>query len=470
MHRLKQRKRQKKLLGRIIRWYGLFALGVIGAYGVVAAFHPGFFAYGLTHLSEALANDTITVTATVLDPPQTPVVSGTAVCSSQGVLSVELDWATDPNSTDYDISRDGNPLVSGLTASAYSDQAVAVATSYSYVVRANGPMGPGFADSLPVVVTTPADCQAAAPDPTVAVTTFIGEAAYDFDGTPKTTQRRPAFTGTTNIPNALVHITVHSGAPIIADITANAGGYWEWTVPANLSFGRHTLTARATDPLDSSRVIVMTYVFRVAHRDETGEGNEDDKEDEDESAEKDQQVQELLQGLEANFSLFVGREQSFFQGEEIPLTFTVIALAERYRETDLPIRFSLVDEKGNIILSVTRAELLRQGRILDEKLSAPLYAKPGRYTVRAEVMLGSINVSRSVPIEIEALPLIRLGNEREITYDEFMQHMGWFALLSSLLLIVWLFSLLWEYALFLQGDTTIDERDIRKAGYVSHKT
>jgi hypothetical protein len=137
-------------LRRMAKLHTLVFTISLGVYFVLAFFDPGLLSYDLRQKFHALADETIAVTATVLGPPVQPVVTATASCDeTSGTLSVELDWADDANTYTYDINRDGTPLVSGLSSSAYSDTNVVVSTTYEYEVTANGPMGPGSATSDP---------------------------------------------------------------------------------------------------------------------------------------------------------------------------------------------------------------------------------------------------------------------------------------------------------------------------------
>jgi hypothetical protein len=262
MLRTKKQIKQKRWLRKLARAHVLITALSLSVYFLVAFFDPGFLSYDLRQKFHALADD-IVITATVLDPPVQPIVTAVSECSPAGVLSVELDWADDVNSYSYDITRDALPLVSGLAPSGYSDTVVSLATTYVYVVTANGPMGPGFAVSDPVSVTTLSECEATAVAPAVSLTAFSGRSIASYNGTPRVFDRRPLLTGTTNMPSAIIQIAVGPPSSLTASLAANINGYFEWAPPTNLSFGTQTLSVTAIDPGDPLRTISTSLLFEV---------------------------------------------------------------------------------------------------------------------------------------------------------------------------------------------------------------
>lgn len=179
-------------------------------YFSVAFFDPGFLSYDLRQKYHALADNVITVSTTVLGVPIKPIVTGVSQCSTN-ILSVELDWADDVNTYTYDISRNGLPLVTGISLSGYSDTSVALGTLYEYIVTARGPMGPGFTTSDSFSLLTLSTCGSGFVDPTVNIISFDGQSIDSYVGIPSVTNRRPIFSGTTNMSNAIIQLVV---API----------------------------------------------------------------------------------------------------------------------------------------------------------------------------------------------------------------------------------------------------------------
>lgn len=447
-------------LRKLIRLHFVLTLLFVGTYLLVAFFDPGFLSYDLRQKFHALADDTIVVTATVVPPPAKPVVSATSNCNTNtGVLSVIIDWADDSGSTSFDIDRDSSTLITGLTSSNYSDTNVAVGTTYSYTVTAYGPMGPGIAISDPVSVTTDADCQVNIVA-TVSITTLNGKSLGDYEGPmPTISRRRPTFAGTTSIPNATIDIHLYNSQEFFAQTTANANGYWSWQVPSNLNLGEHTLDVTATDPSNLSRTASTTLNFRVIKNGDRGS-----------SLKKNGEGNNTLLPRETSpldFSLTIKNEKSEVeQGNTVTAEILPIFVNSRYRNSTLPVRFTLRDENGIIVFTTTRGEFFQDGKAFQENFDIPLYWTPGKYTLSAEVLLeDNILVSRGASFTVLGLPIFNLGEGKTLVYSQLMQNIGWISLLLLLLFFFWLFLLLREYVLYMRAKKHITERELKRAGY-----
>ena len=165
-------KKRRLRIRKLARAHGLLTVLVFSVYFSAGFFlHPSFLVSDVREKVSAIA-DTLTVFARVLAPPVKPVVTATSVCVSGGPTII-LDWADDENSVSYDIARDSLPLSTGVVVSGYTDTALSLGQTATYVVTALGPMGPGFNDSDPVVATALTECD---PDilPTIEVQTAMG--------------------------------------------------------------------------------------------------------------------------------------------------------------------------------------------------------------------------------------------------------------------------------------------------------
>lgn len=465
-----RKKKQKpdarpRRLRKLLHLHTVVTILSVSVYTMLSVLDPGFFSYDVRQKIHALADDTITVTATVLSPPVQPIVSAVSECDTDaGILSVKLDWANDANSVSYDIDRDSSPLVGGLTDSFYRDTNVTLATAYQYVVTARGPMGPGFATSNPVAVTTLAECEIVLPAPTVSILTFDGQNVNTFVGTPTTEHRRPLFSGTTNIPGALVQIVVGPLANTFASLSANGNGYWQWQPPLNLPFGAETFTVTVIDPNDVLRQATNALSFIIT---EPGKSSEKDQHRDTDGRKKKPAVTEAIVPVSPlDFSLVVtDDDHSVVQGQAVDTRLHIIRVADRYRGVETPVRYSLVDERGEVVGTETRKERLIVGRDIPDHLPVPLYVAPGQYFVRAEILVGGANISRTAPFSVTALPFISIGGLEVITYDEAMRGLGWSIILLMTFFLFWIFLFLREFFLYLQGDGHITEWDLKRAGY-----
>jgi hypothetical protein len=414
-----------------------------------------------------LADDLIAITATVLDSPSQPVVTGTAQCNSNtGVLSITLNWADDVNTYTYDIDRDSLPLVTGLTVSEYTDLNVVAGTTYEYIVTGNGPMSPGFAASFPVSVTTPSGCGVTAVAPTVNIVSFGGRNVNSYDGMPSVSDRRPKFTGTTNIPNAIIQLFIGNTNSLAAEVLANANGYWEWKPPVSLTSGIQTFTVTAIDPDDTARRSSSSLKFNIKRKDDdTGGSNKQITllpNDKTESSEK-------LLSIPIDFSLSVVNSDGVFQGQDLESVLKIKDILKQYDGLSVPIRYSFIDKAGNAVLSVTRETFLKKGGEIREHFPIPLYMATGKYSFRAEMLFDKINVSRADIFYVKELPLIKLGGEKYITYAGIIRNLGWIALALPISLLLWLFMFIREYWMYLHALRHITEQQLEKAGFLTKR-
>lgn len=462
------KRKPKKGLKKLARFHLFFSAGLFIFYLALSLIYsPEFLLSDIRGKFRALADDTITLVATVLGPPEKPVVTGEAVCENE-TLSVELDWADDENSESFDIDRDGVPLITGLTNSQYEDSVIALNTSYTYAVTAYGPMGPGSAVSDAVVVATPEECEAPLPAPEVLITAFAGKSVASYDGTPSSASRRPTFSGTTNIPDADIYLLISSGTVISANISANANGYWSWRPPINIPYGTHSLFVSATDPLDAERTASATFTFRI---------RKDDDGDEEKKSETVSVVQpepsppaapeypapgETIE-IPLDFSLAV-KPEAVFQGKELATTIRFERLDPQYEGEEAIARYTVFDEKGEPRINILEDIALRSGAAISRGISIPAYFKSGRYRIQAEIILGKYNVSREQNFSVMPLPVLKLGGGFITTYPELLSKLGTASLWLLFCLIVWLILFSREYWLQLHAFRHITEKNLARMG------
>ncbi len=461
---MKLSRKKKKILRRLARVHFLLTMIAFGFYLSLSFFlGPRFFLSDVKEKFHVLADDIITVSARVLAPPVQPVVTATPVCVT-GAPRVSLDWADDDNTITWSIERDGLPLVSGLALSNYSDATVTNTTAYSYVVTAYGPMGPGFAASLPVVVTT-LDCGTLQPTPTLDIVTFNGVNIATL-GTLSTTILRPVFTGTTNIPNASIDILASSTQVVSDHITANGAGYWSWTPAVDLVAGEYTLSVTATDPLDGTRVITKTLTFTredVASESSRGGGKDKKK--------KKADMVTIIESVNPpsiplNFSL-QSTALSVYQGDVLRVSLEVLQMDPRFVGTDASIAYELVSLDGRRVIAQAESVLrLREHAVSDMQITVPLSTDPGEsYHIRATLVSGKYSVTRTAPLTVLPLPILQLGGGVAVTLPQVVAFSGWIALTLLTLLLLWLFLFLREYWLYLHAWRHITERQLIRLGF-----
>lgn len=467
----------RKKLKRVARLHAWVSGGLMALYvGLSLIYSPDFLVSDIRDKFRALADDTITITATVLAPPEKPIVTATPFCNATtGILSVTLDWADDDGTVSWDINRNGLPLVTGLIASTYSDATVVVGTNYSYEVIAHGPMGPGFAISDPVVVTTPAECSIVFV-PTLSITTFDGKAIGSFGGDPKSTDRQPEFSGTTNIPNADITLLINGSTVISALTSANVNGYWSWEPPIDLPRGTQTIFVTATDPADSSVTVSASFTFRIVKKD-----SDDRKKDKDDGAlvstapagttsEPPRIFPEVPGAAEPSaedpflVTFMLGSSQ-VYQGRKLPFSVAFSDVVERLRGASAIARYTVVDPDGHERFSFFENIVIDEGRIISSEADIPPYFKGGQYRIMVEILVDRYDVSRERAFAVAPLPILSPGGGFIIMYAEFLSRIGVIAFILLLLLLLWLFVFSREYMLYLRSFRHITERHLARAGF-----
>ena len=446
------------------------ALVVVGVFGLIGLSHPGFMIYGMRHLTQVLAIDSMTVSALVLPPPATPVATSDLTCNPLNLaMTLTLDWEQDTGggTFSYDITRNGLPLVSGLpnTTTTYTDTALTIATPYTYVIKANGPMGPGVVDSAPVTLTTPYNCNGLT-QPTVSITQFRNRLIDSFEGIAFSYARRPKLIGTSNIPYARILIDINTETKLHSETTANINGYWEWLPPKRLEFERSIMYITAIDPLNANRYATTSLRYQIVRSGESEEQKDGDKKISGSPQYVPSQEELLPKAEPEDFRFdFSASQETVRQGEKINLS--LIPYVSRKEEENIPVEFQLIDQDGTALSTLTRNVFFRNEDAFQVGMEVPLYIKPGQYKLQTTFVYDGVRYSKSVPLNIKAFPLLTLSSGREITYDEFMWNFGWIAFVLLTTLIVWLFFLFYEYWLYLRGRGHVDEFKVARLGYFS---
>ncbi|NTW13825.1 MAG: hypothetical protein HGA31_02215 [Candidatus Moranbacteria bacterium] len=428
------------------------------------AYSPEFLMSDIRHKWSALADDTITITARVMGPPQKPTVTANTACVS-GNLSVSIDWADDENSVSYDISRDGLPLVSGLTASDFSDSTVSVGTTYAYEVTANGPMGPGSAISDPISVATPSECVITFV-PTLEIVSFDGKAVASYTGIPETESRKPVFSGTTNIPSAQMDFLVTGGSvSVSARVYANMNGYFSWKPPINLPYGTMTVFVTSTDPTDPTVTVSKSLLFKVSEK------KEEKKVSESKPMTTVVPTSSTTNGPDsASCTIpldFVLRSavSETYQGRDLPFTVEIKSLDPAYEGTTAVATYAVVDQEGKAVLSLTENIILKRGNKTAGSITIPSYLREGRYRLRADLLFGNFDVSREVSFLLLPLPILNFGGGVQVTYPQLLSQLGTISLLLLLLLLLWASLFAEEYRMFMESARRITERNLIRAGF-----
>ena len=405
-------------------------------------------------------------------PPSQPVVNLTTGCNTSNAPYVNLAWAATTDTDNYDIIRDSLPLVSGLEQTAYQDLNVGATTSYSYQVLANGPVGNTLSD--PVSITTndcvsiiPADCQIIA----------IGgkELAAHPEGV-ETTDNTPLITGTTNITNAIIQITISPGSIISATTTANANGYWSWQTPIRLSDDSYTLLVTATDPNNGSNFYTTSAAFEI---------KEEDEEEKEETKKKvlpppttlyqPKPVPEPTPEPEkeaASLNLLLQVEnpgKKVFAGGELLIQLELEAKNRQLPAEDKIVYFEILDQDNRILTGSKSVVNFAKTPIYETSLAIPALTDSGRYKVVAKFQVGNKLVMAEDYFEVSEMPFINLGGGAFVTLTQIARLAGWILLWLLIILLIFLLLLILEHHLSKQADFHITENFLSRKGYFTRK-
>ena len=453
------RQQKQRRARKLARFYGILTVFVFSVYFLAGFFlHPLFLVSDIREKIRAVA-DTVNVLARVLNPPVKPVVTVTSACVS-GNPAVILDWADDGNSVSYDITRDGLPLSIGVVTSGYTDTVVTLGQTYSYVVTALGPMGPGFSDADPVSVSAPGEC-AAVIVPSIFFQTFAGKNIAGTIERHFTTDRNPRVTGVTNIANARVELLIESESEVIrTTVLANVNGYFEWHYEGKLDVGTYTLTATAIDP--GNPTVSVSRILKIGIQ--SAVSQEVSKQKATFVAENVSEVEKMIQTRpDFDFSLQLA-ERELYAGDMVRTTITWQHLSDELVGTEGEAFFQLIDGDGKITSQFSQAFIFARDTSLEQAFVVP-YGMPDKdYRVRVEVRVFSYRVSHEEILRVLPLPLLQLGGTT-VTYEQAVSHIGWISFLILFLFLWWLLLFLREYFLYLQLTRFITGKDLHRAGY-----
>lgn len=460
-------RKKKKIFRRLARLHFLLTVIAFGFYLSLAFFlGPRFLLSDLQEKFHTFAAGIITVTARVLAPPVSPVVTATPICQT-GIPRVNLDWADDDNTTAWSITRDGLPLVSGLALSGYADISVADVTGYSYVVTAHGPMGPGIAASATVNTTT-LDCGALQPTPVLSVVSFQGM-NVNLAGQLSTKVSRPTFTGTTNIPNAHIDILVNSTQIVSDQVIANATGYWEWMSAVDLETGDHTMTVTATDPLDGTRTVqsVTSFTIEAIPSESTNGGDHDGTDTKKKKPAVPPAVIVTPPTMTLPFDFTVqSSARSAYQGDLIGVAVRVSHVDPKLIGSNSIAIFDLIAPDGENKAHTESTLMLSTNARTESQLTLPLSLDPmDGYRIRITLILGKFIVTREEILSVRPLPILQLGGGTMVTLPQVVAFSGWIALALLTLLLLWMFLFLREYWLYLHALRHITERQLIRLGF-----
>lgn len=489
MARLKKNERRFRWLRRFCLIHACVTGVVLFSYAFLGfLWGPMFSVSDFREVWRSFADDDVVVSAVVLPPPSVPIVSVEAVCPS-GTLFVGLDWPDDEGATSFDVYRDGSPLVSGLTLSEYDDTGVSTDTGYSYVVIAYGPMGPGIATSAPVSVTTPSGCLELL-SPVLSIVT-VAETNVEGASSVSVSDTTPTVTGTSNMPNASVELSIVGSASVYALFATNVNGYWTWTPTAEIDSGTYTLVVRVTHPLYPLQTASDTLTLTILPSSSSSDDDDDDGSSSKkkkkrrssvtlpsptyrvppetsvpESPEVPPAIESIPPFSPAALSLDVVNPGNWvFQWRTLETTLTVDRLDESYEGSEGEIKYRVFDPDGEEVFSVTRLVRVHRGDVFREAIPIPRNWHSGDYRITAHLRTGALTVQTETLFLVVDLPIFDLGGGMMVTWTGALLFLGWTSLWSLLFLLLLLLLFVREYWLYLYSREHVDDSDLPGRGF-----
>ena len=456
---------------------------------------------------------TIQILARVAGEPGQPIPSGQGQCL-RGVPYVSLSWNATSDTDTYDIERDFLALTTGLQTATYQDNAVLKNTTYAYIVTANGPKGSTASD--PLSISVPA-CPVLS-SPTCQIETIDTNQISALGQSFRTTDTEPTFSGTTNIPNAKIEITLEGKPTIFATTSANANGYWEWSVPQTLEIGSHIIYATALDPNDSTRAATDHFSFEIYIKNKTNNNSSNNSsggttstntavpstnaanttspgqpnfssapQNAENPATPDEgqlpSSEKPTQSAPFDLNIQVGNSRNVaYVGKDLEIN-SVIKNITCFAK-NIKIDYDIFDQKNNKVASGSSqldcgsknagnfdlvSPALAQDLEQPIKLTLPKNLAPGQYRIVLKIPQGDKIVAAEASFEVREVPLVTLTSGAEITPTQILRYTSWIIMAFLLVLFLFLILLVFEHRLAQNALIQITENYLARKGFTTKR-
>lgn len=475
------KKLHRKRLKQIARMHALFSIGAFLLYiGLSIIYSPDFLFSDIRNKYKVAADGMVTVTAKVLAPPVKPVITGSSRCTNGNLFNI-ISWPADENTESFNVFKNGSLLASGISSTQFADNFISTNSSYEYKVAAIGQMGPGVADSDSITIVTPVKCNVIPPAliTTANFNSLKGYSKYT------TTNHRPNFSGTSNIPFAIIKIAIHSSQIIFGQTTANVNGYWSWIPPVDISADSHTFFIKAQDPNDPSRVALSSFAFEIKSDENysktTNNSNKQNNSKQTTIPAAEQIINQNTESTQNNSSNQVQTERQAFeektldfslvlekssidQGKNLEIIIKIDKSDSNDKKSESSINYKIFNSNSEEVLTFTDRKIIGQNDIIAKNITIPKILSQGSYKLQIETGNEKCSVSKDVYFSVKAAPFLNLGGGSVITYPEILSRFGSIALWMIFFLLIWLALFSREYWLYLHSMNNITERHLAKIG------
>jgi hypothetical protein len=297
-----------------------------------------------------------------------------------------------------------------------------------------------------------------------------------------TDDHTPFFTGTTNIPNAIVQIKIESpnGKVVVLGSTyANANGYWSWNSPKSLDDGKNAITVTAIDPNNSLRSATTSGYFLVDKKKDDKKSTEEEtpplpvpeitqpQTGEENGTNITPDKHEIVVEQPLRLQLAVGnKDHLVYENGQLILNTKLLTSRSFATNEKIDLQYFFIDEKGNNAYQFSDNPVVPGDRIIKKSIGISNLVPEGNYRVMVQTLDGDVLVSSEDFFRVQGLYLFTIGSTR-IKMTQLMQSLSWIIL--ALLLLALFFGFLLGIEIFLIGTRDeISEFDLQKRGYFVH--
>ncbi|MEF3692127.1 MAG: hypothetical protein V3574_03690 [Candidatus Moraniibacteriota bacterium] len=494
------RKTKKNKFGKILKNHFLLTLAIIVFYIALGSFLGWDLLSADIKNKKQVAGSTVSALMRIIGPPVTPVLSGQSVCSTENEPYIRLSWNADPDADEYDLYRNKELLMTGITDNFWSDLNVSKNKRYTYYLIAKGPEGTAVSDEL---VVTAIGCISVA-NPKVWVEKINDKVVDNSGKKPEINPGRPVFIGQTNISRAKMELEIVGGEQTFyATTQANNNGYWHWVSPNFLDIGEYELGMEALDIKDEELFARNSLTFLVTKEregDEEGLEGEIKKAESEEGLEpqeieeaiiaskknKPKESKEIIQieipsqairekkpfDFEVDFSqdlqdIFIEGviiEEEVFRGEDLEIG--IIFSEEMSNDLNAQINYRVISQDGKVLLDQADWVKIGPNLKINRKIEVPYSWQTGEYKLQVNVAVGDTAVSNEDYFILKDRPLMRIG-AGYLTYDEIIGKLSWVIIICLNFLFIFILLAIWEHHLTRRAIIQVTEKVLRRKGFVS---
>lgn len=464
-------------------------------YGSLATYYDPTFIGRDFRGKYAWAAETVNVTVRIGGPPSQPVPTATTQCSA-GSPQVFLTWNTTEDTDTYSILRDASTLATGLETTSYWDNAVQESTSYTYQITAVGAYG--NTQSNLVTVTT-GQCGTSITAAACTIQTIGHKNVANVTSRVKIKDRTPRITGTSNIADGVVTISITGQSTITAATYSNTNGYWSWTPNRSLSYGNHTVWVTITDPGHTSNIASDQAYFKIEEdEDDDSDDDQDDDDNQDSTPSTPSTPSATSSAPPASTAPTPGNQSSTTSpttpsteetrpvsplsltawvtnpGKEVTAGENLTAdVTIRKHQTDyqnIPVRYSITDGNDTEIDAFTQAEpLTGDVTVIPKNIPTSGLLIPGKYRFTASVAIPNFEISAEDFFTVKAKPAAGLAGGLSISLAFWLSRLSWLIIFLLIAIICFLALLGLEHRASTRALLHVTENILRDKGFISQR-